>query len=165
MVRESVGIDRLFAALLVSLPVIRHLRNPASRARNAMLLLACAALMLHAIVPTGFMLDLDTATGDLSFVICPSQASAPGLDDPAAGHGGHGGHGGNSQADAPHPSYDMPGEVCDFSATTLPPISIATTTVATWSGIAAEPVAEYRHAAPSSVSLSAASSRGPPSIS
>lgn len=121
-----------------------------------MLLLACAALALHAIVPAGFMIDLDEATGELSFVICPSQGSAADLGEQANEHDGA------AHANVAHPSYAMPGEVCDFSATTVPPISVATTTIATRPGAATERIIEFRNAAPGSISRTATSSRGPP---
>lgn len=121
-----------------------------------MLLLACAALALHAIVPAGFMVDLDEATSELSFVICPSQGSAADFGEQANAHDDA------SHANAAHPSYAMPGEVCDFSATTVPPISFATTTIVTWPAVATERIIELRHAAPSSISRTATSSRGPP---
>ncbi|MBT8441504.1 MAG: hypothetical protein KJO76_03880 [Gammaproteobacteria bacterium] len=139
--------------------MISNLRNSGSRLRNAMLLLACAALALHAIVPAGFMVDLDEATGQLSFVICPGQASASSFGGQVDGHGAHGD---SSSADTAHPPYAAPGEVCDFSAATLPPISVATTTIATWPRVGTERTTELRRAAPSSISRTATSSRGPP---
>ena len=147
--------------LLVSRAVFRYLRNPSSRLRSALLLMACAALAMHAAVPAGFMLDLDRSTGELVYVLCPSQGAAP--DSPA--HSGIDEHPEHSQTGAPHPSYEMPSEVCDFAVASAPPILATSVTVATALGISIEPVIEYRLIAPPSISSIAASSRGPPHYS
>jgi hypothetical protein len=146
--------------------VIEHLRKSNSRLRSALLLMAFAAMALQAAVPAGLMLDVDAATGELSFILCPSQGAGP-MPPIHPSADGHDGHSGDSQSDRSHPSYEMPREACDFAvatAATILPVPVPAT-VATFLAVAIEPVVEDRLVVPSGVTRGAVSSRGPPRYS
>jgi hypothetical protein len=145
--------------------LIRLFRNPRSRLRRTWLLTACAAIALQVAVPAGLMLDPNEATGELIYVLCPSQGATP--DAPArTGNDGYDEHADHSPTGEPHTTYDMPGEVCDFAvASSTTPIIAAPAVVAMAQAAAIEPVIESRLVAPSSVARTAVSSRGPPQYS
>jgi len=146
--------------------LIEHLRKSNSRLRSALLLLSFAAMALQAAVPAGLMLDLDHATGELSFVLCPSQGSGP-MPPMHSSADARDGQSGDSQSDRSHPSYEMPREACDFAVATAAPIVPVPvpTTVATFLAVAIEPVVEDRLVVPPSITLGAVSPRGPPRYS
>ncbi|MGD9341827.1 MAG: hypothetical protein PVG76_12890, partial [Chromatiales bacterium] len=74
--------------------VIVLLRNPGSRLCRLATLLGCMAMLPHVVVASGYMLDRDPQSGELTFILCPSQGPvpAPSHRDAPGQHAHHSGH-------------------------------------------------------------------------
>jgi len=57
--------------------MLNRLRHPGSNLRSSLLLLACAALLVRALVPVGYMLGNETPDGHLAVLLCPAHSQVP----------------------------------------------------------------------------------------
>ena len=133
-------------------------RKSGSLLRKAAFLLAFGAMSAQAAVPAGFMLDLDEATGDIGFMLCPGQVGTPAAFD-------HSGHDDGSAAPESHPPIATVGEVCDFAVAGSAVVGQTTTSGAFRIDTASRLSVAYRIDIPSNATLKVAKSRGPPTRS
>lgn len=76
------------------------------------LTIAFIATALRAVVPAGYMIGADPATGRIAIIVCTGVAQSPAAGEHAGHHGNHHGGGGDTQHT---PSHDEPGP-CAFAS-------------------------------------------------
>jgi len=140
--------------------MLRCLQNPKSLWRRVLSILACAALSLHAVVPTGYMFERDAQTGALTVVLCSSQGYLPVIRQ-AADVDQHAGHLGHQDSDE-HGSHDTADGVCAFTLVTASLIKPSIATTVNFLGDMTGQIATYRSAVLPAFTHTAIPARGPP---
>ena len=96
--------------------MLNRLRHPGSALRTGLLLAACAALMVRALVPVGYMLGGDAPTGKLAVLLCPAHAELPAGGLPQSPDESHPGQ----AAEHGIESHDARVSFCAYSIAFLP---------------------------------------------
>jgi len=136
--------------------MLRRLRNPNSLRRRTLSVLACAALLLQASVPAGYMLDGYART----IVLCPSQGDFP-VARPAADTKQDAGHLAHQHKD----KHDTADGVCAFALAFIPLVAPSTAPTTDPVKITTEPFIEHHSFALPTYAYTAIPARGPPAHS
>jgi hypothetical protein len=79
-------------SLLNLAPMMHRLRQPRSLNDRIFILFACAALLLRAVVPDGFMVERSVHSGGLTIMLCTARGLVPASTQPDR-HSSGGEHG------------------------------------------------------------------------
>jgi len=100
--------------------MLNRLRHPRYYLRSSFIVLACAALLVRALVPVGYMLGSDAPDGGFAVLLCPAHAELP-ADSPTtpASANGHLHH----SSDHTEDNHQARAESCAFSLALVPLIT------------------------------------------
>lgn len=136
--------------------MLRRLRNPDSLLRRTLSALACTALLLHAAVPTGFMLDRFART----VILCPSQGGLP-VSPAAVETGQDAGHLAHRHED----KHDTADGTCAFALAFAPMVAPSTAPTIDSVENTTESFIEHRSRVLPTYAYTAIPARGPPAHS